>query len=191
MEKPASIKAEDIRNEKVKVLKCVEPLRFEDVVLGQYTASPDPKTEDSKLGYTDDPTVPKGSNTPTYALAVIRIKNERWDGVPFFMRCGKALNERKAEVRVQYKDVPGDIFAPGVLKRNELVLRVQPNEAVYTKMMTKRPGMGFELEETELDLTYNARYQVKQLFSSVSSIVFCFNFVAFCRIYICPTRTNV
>lgn len=160
MEKPASIQAEDIRNEKVKVLKCVKPVALEDVVLGQYVASSNPQTEDSKLGYSDDPTVPKGSTTPTYALAVIQIKNERWDGVPFFLRCGKALNERKAEVRVQYRDVPGDIFSPGALKRNELVIRVQPNEAVYTKMMTKRPGMGFELEETELDLTYNARYKV-------------------------------
>lgn len=75
-----------------------------------------------------------------------------------------ALNERKAEIRVQYHDVPGDIFG-GVLKRNELVIRVQPDEAVYVKMMTKRPGIGFEMEETELDLTYNSRYKVSQLFS--------------------------
>lgn len=70
-----------------------------------------------------------------------------------------ALNERKAEIRIQYHDVPGDIFG-GVLKRNELVIRVQPDEAVYVKMMTKRPGIGFEMEETELDLTYNHRYKV-------------------------------
>lgn len=69
-----------------------------------------------------------------------------------------ALNERKAEIRIQYHDVPGDIFG-GVLKRNELVIRVQPDEAVYIKMMTKRPGIGFEMEETELDLTYNSRYK--------------------------------
>lgn len=69
-----------------------------------------------------------------------------------------ALNERKAEIRIQYHDVPGDIFG-GVLKRNELVIRVQPDEAVYIKMMTKRPGIGFDMEETELDLTYNNRYK--------------------------------
>ena len=71
-----------------------------------------------------------------------------------------ALNERKAEVRIQFKDVPGDIFTPGLVKRNELVIRVQPNEAVYMKMMTKTPGMGFTCEETELDLTYHSRYKV-------------------------------
>jgi len=58
--------------------------------------------------------------------------------------------------------VPGDIFG-GVLKRNELVIRVQPNEAVYVKMMTKRPGIGFEMEETELDLTYNNRYKASEI----------------------------
>ena len=81
----------------------------------------------------------------------------RWEGVPFILRSGKALNERKAEVRIQYRDVPGDIFS-GSTVRNELVMRVQPGEAVYAKVMTKTPGMSFNLEETELDLTYNNRY---------------------------------
>ena len=54
-------------------------------------------------GYLDDATVPKDSTTPTFSLVVARINNERWEGVPFFLRCGKALNERKAEVRIQYK----------------------------------------------------------------------------------------
>lgn len=80
-------------------------------------------------------------------------------GVPFILRCGKALNERKAEVRLQFRDVAGDIFQQQC-KRNELVIRVQPNEAVYTKMMTKKPGMFFNPEESELDLTYGNRYKV-------------------------------
>ena len=80
-------------------------------------------------------------------------------GVPFILRCGKALNERKAEVRLQFTDVPGDIFG-GRCQRNELVVRVQPDEAIYLKMMTKRPGVYFSPEETELDLTYKSRYKV-------------------------------
>ena len=71
-----------------------------------------------------------------------------------------ALNERKAEVRIQFKDIAGDIFPSGDVKRNELVIRVQPDEAVYLKMMTKSPGMSFGCEETELDLSYNSRYKV-------------------------------
>lgn len=82
-------------------------------------------------------------------------------GVPFILRCGKALNERKAEVRLQFTDVPGDIFG-NRCQRNELVVRVQPDEAIYLKMMTKRPGVYFNPEETELDLTYKSRYKVPQ-----------------------------
>jgi len=157
MEKPASTHPNDIRDEKVKVLKSISPVNMSDIVLGQYVGNPEGEGEEKK-GYLEDPTVPKGSVTATYASAVMRINNERWDGTPFILRCGKALNERKAEVRIQYRDVPGDIFQ-GQAKRNELVIRVQPGEAIYVKMVTKTPGMSFDMEETELDLTYGSRYK--------------------------------
>ncbi|GIY54798.1 glucose-6-phosphate 1-dehydrogenase [Caerostris darwini] len=159
MEKPVTTSAEDIRDEKVKVLRSMKEIKLEDVVIGQYVGNPQLEGE-GKEGYLDDPTVPNDSVTPTYALATCFIKNERWDGIPFFLRCGKALNERKAEVRIQFKDVPGDIFNEPC-KRNELVIRVQPGEAVYLKLMSKRPGniASFDLEETELDLSYNSRYK--------------------------------
>lgn len=70
------------------------------------------------------------------------------------------MNERKAEVRVQFKPVPGDIFDEGELKRNELVVRVQPNESVYIKMMTKTPGINVIPVETDMDLTYKSRFRV-------------------------------
>uniref|UniRef100_A0A0B7AXQ6 Glucose-6-phosphate 1-dehydrogenase n=1 Tax=Arion vulgaris TaxID=1028688 RepID=A0A0B7AXQ6_9EUPU len=158
MEKPPSTQAEDIRNEKVKVLKSIPSPTMNNIVLGQYVGNPKGEGE-AKLGYLDDPTVPKGSVTPTFATVVLFVKNERWDGVPFILRCGKALNERKAEVRVQFKDVAGDIFPVGEVKRNELVIRVQPNEAIYMKMMAKTPGMSINCEESELDLTYCSRYK--------------------------------
>ncbi|WKY07577.1 hypothetical protein Q1695_007216 [Nippostrongylus brasiliensis] len=163
MEKPASLNAEDIRDEKVKVLKSIKPIELDDVILGQYIANPECSHPDAGHGYKDDKDVPEDSLTPTYALAVLHVHNERWEGVPFFLRCGKALNESKAEVRVQFKEVNGDIYPPGELKRSEFVMRVQPNEAVYLKLMTKKPGMGFGVEESELDLTYNARYKDTRL----------------------------
>ncbi|XP_072102259.1 glucose-6-phosphate 1-dehydrogenase isoform X1 [Mobula birostris] len=157
MEKPASTNSDDVRDEKVKVLKNILEIQMENVVVGQYVGNPNGEGE-AKKGYLDDPTVPVGSTTPTFATVVLYVQNERWDGVPFVMRCGKALNERKAEVRLQFRDVPGDIFQQQS-KRNELVIRVQPNEAIYTKLMTKKPGMFFNPEETELDLTYGSRYK--------------------------------
>ncbi|XP_047122460.2 glucose-6-phosphate 1-dehydrogenase isoform X1 [Hydra vulgaris] len=158
MEKPASKNADDIRDEKVKVLKSIKPLSLNDIVFGQYIGNPDCSLADSKFGYLDDATVPSESRTPTFACAVLYICNERWDGVPFILKCGKALNERKGEIRIQFKDVPGDIFE-GRTVRNELVIRVQPDEAVYCKMMTKKPGMFIDPIETELDLTYSRRYK--------------------------------
>lgn len=152
----------------------MKALELDDVVLGQYIANPNGKAEDSQHGYSDDPTVPKHSRTATFALAMCKINNERWDGVPFFLRCGKALNERKTEIRIQFRDVAGDIFT-GQCKRNELVIRVQPGEAVYIKMMTKDPGMSFKLAETELDLTYTSRYKVQEM-ESLNCIIISNNF---------------
>ena len=71
-----------------------------------------------------------------------------------------ALNEKKAEVRIQFRDVAGNIFRPGEINRNELVIRVQPGEAVYMKLMSKKPGMLFDCEGTELNFSYGSRYAV-------------------------------
>ncbi|XP_055384238.1 glucose-6-phosphate 1-dehydrogenase isoform X2 [Condylostylus longicornis] len=182
MERPVSCHPDDIRDEKVRVLKSIQPVELNDTVLGQYIGDPNGEG-DAKLGYLDDPTVPKNSTTPTYALAVLKINNERWDGVPFILRCGKALNERKAEVRIQYNDVAGDIFE-GNSKRNELVIRVQPGEAIYVKMMTKSPGITFDMEETELDLSYNHRYKDAYLPDAYERLildVFCGSLMHFVR----------
>ncbi|XXG45100.1 hypothetical protein AAC387_Pa02g0271 [Persea americana] len=147
MEKPVSLKPEYIRDEKVKVLKSVLPVEDDEVVLGQYE------------GYRDDPTVADNSNTPTFATVILRIHNERWEGVPFILKAGKALNSRKAEVRVQFKDVPGDIFKSKKLGRNELVIRLQPSEAMYTKLTVKKPGLEMSTIQSEMDLSYGMRYQ--------------------------------
>ncbi|CAA7400702.1 unnamed protein product [Spirodela intermedia] len=151
MEKPVSLKPEYIRDEKVKVLQSVLPIAPEDVVLGQYD------------GYKDDPTVSQDSNTPTFASVVLRIHNERWEGVPFILKAGKALNSRKAEIRVQFKDVPGDIFKCQSQGRNEFVIRLQPSEAMYMKLTVKKPGLEMSTIQSELDLSYGQRYQGVQI----------------------------
>jgi len=117
----------------------------------------------------DDSTVPKGSKTPTYAAAVLRIRNERWEGVPFILRCGKALNDQKAEIRIQFRPVSGNIFSS--LARNELVIRVQPREAVYIKMMNKLPGLGMDTTISELDLSYDRRYSKLKIPDAYESLI--------------------
>ncbi|GJM85450.1 hypothetical protein PR202_ga01898 [Eleusine coracana subsp. coracana] len=147
MEKPVSLKPEHIRDEKVKVLQSVSPIKYDEVVIGQYE------------GYKDDPTVPDDSNTPTFASVVLRVHNERWEGVPFILKAGKALSSRKAEIRVQFKDAPGDIFRCKKQGRNEFVIRLQPSEAMYMKLTVKKPGLEMATEQSELDLSYGLRYQ--------------------------------
>ncbi|RZB54112.1 Glucose-6-phosphate 1-dehydrogenase, chloroplastic isoform B [Glycine soja] len=128
METPVSLDAEDIRNEKVKVLRSMRPLRLEDVV-----------------------------------IAALFIDNARWDGVPFLMKAGKALHNKRAEIRVQFRHVPGNLYNRNFgtdLDRatNELVIRVQPDEAIYLKINNKVPGLGMKLDRSNLNLHYAARY---------------------------------
>ncbi|CAL9058356.1 glucose-6-phosphate 1-dehydrogenase, chloroplastic-like isoform X2 [Musa acuminata AAA Group] len=161
METPVSMDAEDIRNEKVKVLRSMKPLQLEDVVIGQYKSHT--KGGVTYPGYTDDKTVPKGSLTPTFAAAALFIDNARWDGVPFLMKAGKALHNRRTEIRVQFRHVPGNLYKRSFgtdLDRatNELVIRVQPDEAIYLKINNKIPGLGMRLDRSNLNLLYASRY---------------------------------
>ncbi|NP_001312522.1 glucose-6-phosphate 1-dehydrogenase, chloroplastic-like precursor [Nicotiana tabacum] len=162
METPVSMDAEDIRNEKVKVLRSMRPLQLEDVVLGQYKGH----SKGGKLypAYTDDPTVPNGSVTPTFSAAALFINNARWDGVPFLMKAGKALHTRRAEIRVQFRHVPGNLYKRNFgtdldKATNELVLRLQPDEAIYLKINNKVPGLGMRLDRSDLNLLYKAKYR--------------------------------
>ncbi|KAF9412437.1 Glucose-6-phosphate 1-dehydrogenase [Podila epigama] len=165
MESPVSLGAEDVRDEKVKVLRFIPPIVKEDILLGQYTKSEDGK----EPGYLDDKTVPKGSKTPTYAAATLYIHNERWSGVPFVLKCGKALDQQKTEIRIQFKDIPGSLFSN--LARNEIVIRVQPNEAVYVKMMNKEPGLGMKTIISDLDLSYSSRFNDSVIPEAYESLI--------------------
>lgn len=150
MERPKSFSAEDIRDEKVKVLKYVPAIENKDVLIGQYTAA------NGKPGYKDDDTVPKDSNCPTFAALALHVNNERWKGVPFILKAGKALDEAKVDIRVQFKDAPDGLFDH--FTRNELVIRIQPDEAVYVKMNAKKPGLEMDTLPVDLDLTYKERF---------------------------------
>lgn len=152
MERPQSFDAEAIRDEKVKVLKAVQPIDVNNILVGQYGKSED----GTKPSYLDDETVDPNSKCITFAALNFNIDNERWRGVPIMMRAGKALNEGKVEIRLQFKKSYG-VFAD--IPNNELVIRVQPNAAVYMKFNAKTPGLSNESQVTDLDLTYSSRYK--------------------------------
>lgn len=158
MEQPIRLDAEATRDEKVKLLRCVESIRLENLTVGQYMANRVGGVDEA--GYLDDPEVPKDSITPTYASAVLAIKNPRWHGVPFYVKAGKALDTSMTEIQIRFKEVPGSIFAHfGNFLGNRLVIRVQPNEAVELHIVNKIPGLAQELAEANLNLLYKAAFQ--------------------------------
>ncbi|ODV76897.1 glucose-6-phosphate 1-dehydrogenase [Suhomyces tanzawaensis NRRL Y-17324] len=152
MDRPVSFDPEAVRDEKVKILKAFGELETDDILLGQYGKSEDGK----EPGYLDDETVKSDSKCVTYAALGIQIHNERWEGVPIVLRAGKALDESKVEIRIQFKPVARGMFKE--IQRNELVIRIQPDEAVYLKINSKIPGISTETSMTDLDLTYSTRY---------------------------------
>eukprot|EP00667_Euglena_gracilis_P008922 EG_transcript_9049 len=168
MERPKSLSADAIRDEKVHVLRTVRAINPEDVVLGQYVHGPNGEGE----AYLEDKTVPAGSRTATFATVVLFVDNDRWDGVPWILKAGKATNERKAEIRIQFKKelLPFKDQAA----RNELVIRLQPEEAIYLKLMVKQPGLHplDSLTQTELDLAYQSRYEDVQLPDAYSGLIY-------------------
>ncbi|XP_062211058.1 inactive glucose-6-phosphate 1-dehydrogenase 4, chloroplastic isoform X2 [Phragmites australis] len=154
MEPPVSLEGEDIRDEKVKVLRSIRKVDLEDFVLGQL------KDTSGKVDrYTK-------SMTPTYFAAAMYIDNARWDGVPFLIRTGMGLMKNRAEIRIQFRHVPGNIYRERFghdidLDTNELVLRDQPEEAILLKVNNKVPGLGLQLDASELNLLYRDKYKVE------------------------------
>ncbi|KAL7477571.1 hypothetical protein ACHAW6_003378 [Cyclotella cf. meneghiniana] len=139
---------EKIRDEKVRVLEAINPVTLDEVFLGQYE------------GYHDDETITnKNSNCPTFAAVRCFINNPRWAGVPIVFKAGKALNERKAEMRIQFKDAPAGEFLFGTkVPRNELVIKLQPDELIYMKSNIKTPGFASAPIQSELQVQYDTRY---------------------------------
>mmetsp|Transcript_5469 Transcript_5469/g.7890 ORF Transcript_5469/g.7890 Transcript_5469/m.7890 type:complete len:396 (+) Transcript_5469:304-1491(+) len=140
--------SQKVRDAKVQVLNSMPPITLDDIVLGQYE------------GYADDPTIEnKDSNTPTFAVIRCFVQNPRWAGVPFILKAGKALDERKAEMRIQFKDAPAAEFLfDNKCPRNELVMRMQPKEAIYMKTNVKTPGFSTTPIQAELEVNYDTRY---------------------------------
>ncbi|KAI9099086.1 hypothetical protein K1719_024853 [Acacia pycnantha] len=153
MEPPVSLDGEDIRNEKVKVLRSIRKLEPKDVILGQYKASSENHVD-----------VSLNRLTPTYFAAAFYIDNARWDGVPFLVRTGLGLIKHQMEIRIQFRHVPGNIYHECVghnIERttNELILRDVPDEAILIRVNNKIPGLGLKLDSSELNLLYKDKYK--------------------------------
>ncbi|OGV64180.1 MAG: glucose-6-phosphate dehydrogenase [Lentisphaerae bacterium RIFOXYA12_FULL_48_11] len=161
MEKPRSISATHIRDEKVKVLKSISAIDMKNIVLGQYTAGE--INNNKHVGYLDEKSIPGNSTTPSFAAAVLKINNDRWHGVPFIISAGKGLDSRTNEVRIRFRSIPDNIFCdkPECLPTNDLNIRIQPDESIFLNIINKQPGMQLSLVETSLNLRYQSAFSTK------------------------------
>jgi len=164
MEAPASIKADDLRTEKIKVLRALAPITAENVkevtVRGQYVKGVvDGEAQDD---YLSDVGVQE-SQTETFVAIQAEINNWRWKGIPIYMRTGKRMSERRSELIIQFKPVPHSIFGEGTLVNpNRLVIRLQPDEAVKLFLEIKEPGAGgLRLKTLPLNLSYADNFTVR------------------------------
>lgn len=155
MEAPAAFDADAIRNEKVKVLQSITPIRESDVVFGQYRAGH--VGAQSVVGYEDEKNVPSGSETETFVALRLEINNWRWQGVPFYLRTGKRLKERTSQIVVTFKPPPISVFSgasPRPITPNALILTLQPDEGFDLRIEVKKPGQGIALKTESLDFKY-------------------------------------
>jgi glucose-6-phosphate 1-dehydrogenase len=156
MEEPVNLDALSIADEKVKLLRSVDPLTLDDIITGQYAANTIDGVD--KPGYLDDEEVPDDSITETYVHTHMTINNERWYGVPFYLSAGKALDSRKTEINIKFKDRPYSIFQEAGFGPNSLTIRVQPNEAIELFVNNKVPGLSLEMEKVKLDMLYHQAF---------------------------------
>jgi glucose-6-phosphate 1-dehydrogenase len=158
MEAPANASADAIRDEKLKVLRSLRPVRPEDAaensVRGQYRAGAIDGV--AVPGYVDETGVDPQSRTETFAALRAEVDNWRWAGVPFLLRTGKRMPERRAEIVLNLRPVPHSIFGEQLRNviANRLVITLQPRESVRLYMKAKQPGKGMKLTDVHLDLDF-------------------------------------
>jgi glucose-6-phosphate 1-dehydrogenase len=146
MEPPSNFQADLLRNEKVKVLNAVRRVNRETALEIAVHAQYD--------GYLEETGVPADSRTPTFAAVRMDIENWRWQGVPFFLRSGKALDDKRTEIVVQFKRPPHLMFQQEI-SPNILAIQVQPNEGLHIEFQAKTPDERMELRPVDLEFHYD------------------------------------
>jgi glucose-6-phosphate 1-dehydrogenase len=148
MEPPSQFEPNSVRDEKLKVIRALDPVLKEDIVRGQYKAGDHPSyRQDSE---NDD------SLTESFIALKIHVSNWRWSGTPFYLRTGKRMKSRMSEIVIHFKEPPHNIFSEASPPRcNVLTIRLQPDEGIDLRMTIKEPGPGgMRLIEVPMDMTF-------------------------------------
>ena len=145
MDPPVSLDSEDIRNQKINILKAIE---IEEVSRGRYD------------GYQNEKGVSPDSTTETWAELKLHINNHRWAGTPIYIRTGKALNRKGTEIGLRFKKRPHALYnAPDGTAPNEIIFKVQPSEGIILQLTGKNPGMDLQLARTDMAFCYNDSFE--------------------------------
>jgi glucose-6-phosphate 1-dehydrogenase len=169
MEPPSTNDADAIRDEKLKVLRSLKPFTAEsvarDVVRGQYKAG----TIDGQAvpAYLDEVKVPPGSHCETFVALRTEVQNWRWAGVPFYLRTGKRLAGRHAQIVINFREVPHPIF-PGSARANKLVIKLQPEDGLELHLLAAKGGSGGSaqaelLAPVSLDLDFDKAFESERV----------------------------
>ncbi|MBR9870168.1 MAG: glucose-6-phosphate dehydrogenase [Gammaproteobacteria bacterium] len=169
MDPPADLSADSIRDEKVKILKALKritpDMMGQYVVRGQYAAG----ASNGKVvpGYLEEDGADKASLTETFVALKVEIDNWRWSGVPFYIRTGKRMPEKMAQIIIHFKPAPHYIFDPDQkhLANNKLIIRLQPDEGMALKILTKEHGLdkGMRLRQGPLELTFSETFGAERI----------------------------
>jgi glucose-6-phosphate 1-dehydrogenase len=165
MEPPTLLQADEVRDEKLKVLRALKPVAGDAVasktVRGQYRAgAADGGIAQGYLQEIGD----EGSRTETFVAIKAEVENWRWAGVPFYLRTGKRMPVRTSEIVIQFRAIPHSIFSAdaGPIAANRLLVRLQPDEGVKLSLMAKDPGPGgMRLREAPLNLSFAETFRVR------------------------------
>ncbi|HKE27778.1 MAG TPA: glucose-6-phosphate dehydrogenase [Bryobacteraceae bacterium] len=171
MEPSASFRADSVRDERSKLLRSIKPMTAEEIlantVAGQY--GPARIGGQDVPGFRQEPGVDAKSRTDTYAAVTFFVENWRWAGVPFYVRTGKRLPKRVTEIAIQFRGAPLAIFGNGTGAAaaetgpadnapNLLIVRIQPEEGISLKFLSKRPGSGMNLRPVSMDFNYGSSF---------------------------------
>jgi glucose-6-phosphate 1-dehydrogenase len=166
MEPPISFHADNIRDEKVKLLRSIRPFdvsKLNDVLVrGQYTAGV--LNGEYVKGYLEESGVAANSKTETFVAAKLFIDNWRWQGIPFYVRSGKRLPAKNTEIAITFKKVPHSMFSSvglGELPPNVLLLQIQPEEGMSLSFQAKRPGSKICMSTLNMNFNYKNVFPVK------------------------------
>ena len=165
MEPPAVFEPDAVRDERAKLLRSIKILKPDEVldhaVPGQY--GPARIGGEAVTGFRQEQGVAADAQAETYAAVTFFVDNWRWAGVPFYVRTGKRLPRRVTEIAIEFNDAPHTVFHgenpdPNLRRPNMLILRIQPEEGISLRFLSKQPGTGMRLRPVSMDFNYGASF---------------------------------